>query len=51
MTKEEIKKRIENLKDAEFYLQMKDRWSNTDFETSRKYNEEIIRLKKLLEEV
>ncbi len=50
MTKEEIKKRIESIKDSEFYLQMKDRWSSEDYETSRKHHEEIIRLKKLLEE-
>lgn len=50
MTKEEIKKRIESIKDSEFYLQMKDRWSNADYELSRKYSEEIVRLRKLLEE-
>ena len=50
MTKEEIKKRIESIKEDEFYLRMKDRWSNADYEQSRKYSEEIVRLRKLLEE-
>ena len=50
MTKEEIKKRIDSIRDDEFYLQMKDRWSNEDYELSRKYSEEIVRLRKLLEE-
>ena len=46
MTREEIKKEIEELENREFYLQMKDRWDWKDYEISRKRNEEIRELKK-----
>ena len=49
MTRQEIEKKIEELEDREFYLQMKDRWDWKDYEISRKRKEEIRELKKELE--
>lgn len=48
MTREEIKKKIEEIENKEFYLQMKDRWNGNDFATSRKHREEIRELENLL---
>ena len=41
---EHIHKLLEELSDvrsSEFYLQMKDHWSNTDFDIDRKYKDRI----------
>ncbi len=51
MTRQEIEKRIDEIKTAEFFLQMKDRWSRADFDLSDKHHREIMELKKMLEEV
>lgn len=48
MVKKEIEKKLEKLNREEFSIQMKDRWSDADFERMREINEEQIRLKKLL---
>lgn len=48
MTREEIKKKIEEIENREFYLQMKDRWNRDDFDISRKHREEIRELENLL---
>ena len=50
-TREEITKRIEELETKKFYLAMKDRWNDRDFETDRNYRIEIAKLEKELEEV
>lgn len=50
-TREEIKKRIEELTNRQFYLNMKDTWNNKDFEMDRELTREIRELKKELEEV
>ena len=49
MTRQEIEKKIEDIKNREFYLQMKDRWDWKDYEISRKHIEEIRELEKELE--
>jgi len=49
MTRQEIEKKIEDIKNREFYLQMKDRWDWKDYEISRKHREEIRELEKELE--
>lgn len=49
MTRTEIEKRIEQLGNWEFMLQMKDRWITEDYEQSRKWNAEIRHLEKELE--
>lgn len=49
MTKEEIIKRMEEIKSERFYLAMKDRWSPADFEADRKMLVEFLNLKKELE--
>ena len=49
MTKEEIKKRIDELEDDIFFLAMKDRWNKRDYELDTKWNNELKELKKELE--
>lgn len=36
--------RIDELKKMIFWLQMKDRWNNEDYELSRKWNKELMEL-------
>lgn len=36
--------RINELKNMIFWLQMKDRWNNEDYELSRKWNKELMEL-------
>ncbi len=50
MTSEEIKTQIEALSEKCFILDMKDFWSNKDFETYNKWTEEIRELKAQLKE-
>jgi len=45
MTREEMVKRIDELETRQFYLAMKDRWSNADFDLDRKLSREIRELK------
>lgn len=49
MTNNEIKARIDELETRRFYLSMKDRWSQADFDTDRKMWMEVLELKKKLE--
>ena len=49
MTKEEINKKIEALETADFYLQMKDHWSLSDYNQHGEYRDKIDELKKMLE--
>ena len=51
MTTQEIEKKIDEIKTAEFFLQMKDRWNRADFDLSYKHDREIRELEKMLEEV
>ena len=41
MSREEILKQIEDIEEREFFLQMKDRWSQEDYRLSDKHHEEI----------
>lgn len=45
MTRQEIEKRLEELKRDKFFLAMKDRWTASDYEYDRKLFEEITELK------
>jgi len=49
MTKEEIKAKINSLEDEAFYLNMKDRWSNSDFDYMNALRKKIAELRKELE--
>ena len=49
MTTIEITNRINELERLSFCLSMKDRWSTEDFDTNRKWNDELLELKKMLE--
>lgn len=40
MTREEIQKEIDQIEGRMFMLNMKDRWSNSDYETMRRWNQE-----------
>ena len=51
MTKKEIIEKINAVKSARFYLSMKDRWTDNDFEQMRKYNDEIWRLTRQLQKM
>ena len=44
-TKKQIKSEIEALEQSDFYLQMKDHWSQEDFHTHDVYNMKIYNLK------
>ena len=45
---EELKKRIEDLEDSIFYINMIDRWTREDSELYDKYSKELRELKSLL---
>lgn len=49
MTKTEIINRINELKEYAFYLNMKDRWTDKDYATMRRYDKEIKELEEMLE--
>ena len=51
MTKEEIERRIEELEDKLFMLNMKDTWNGDDYAKERQYEVRINELKKELEVV
>ena len=51
MTKNEIIEKIDNVKTSRFYLSMKDRWTDKDFEQMRKYNDELWRLEHQLQKM
>ncbi len=48
MMREEKEKRIEKLEWLRFELAMKDRWSEKDFDTDKKWADELFELKKEL---
>lgn len=50
MKNEEKKARMEKLEELRFYLSMKDRWNNADYEQDHKWFAEWLNLKKELEE-
>lgn len=50
MTNREIEERIEELENKKFYLAMKDRWNDRDFQRDRELSRQIIELKAQLEE-
>lgn len=47
LTLEEINEQIQHLKEAIFYLEMNDHWSEADFEQSRQMNGRLNYLKQL----
>ena len=51
MNKESIENQIEVLKYQQFILQMKDHWSNEDFNQDREWVRQIRELEKQLKEV
>ena len=51
MTIAEIKEKIDKLESANFYLQMKDMWSASDYATDREQKIAIRKYKKMLEEM
>lgn len=48
MTRTEIMNRIEELKNRQFFLAMKDHWSFEDYNTDRRLSNEIKELKNFL---
>ena len=50
MTKAEMEALLEKKQKEEFYLQMKDHWSDYDFTLDRSLRNEIVELKKQIEE-
>lgn len=50
-TKAELEAEIEKLEEANFYLEIKDRWSVTDFELSDKYFRQIMSLKEQIKQL
>ena len=50
MKNEEMKNRMNKLEELRFYLSMKDRWNNEDYEQDHKWFAEWLNLKKELEE-
>lgn len=51
MTRQELEKKLEELKKREFFLAMKDRWTASDFELDRKISEEIRKTEEELKNV
>lgn len=49
MTQKEIKEKIDELEIRKFYLAMKDRWNNKDYDYNRELAKQIKELKKLLD--
>ena len=48
MTREELKRKLEELEDREFIINMVDRWTNEDRELLRRIREEKNNIKKEL---
>jgi len=48
MTKQEIINRIAEIEDKRFYLSMKDRWNNADYDKDRAMLNEMSTLKSML---
>ena len=49
MTKNEIKERIDRIKDLRFYLNMKDRWDFDDYRQMQRWDAELRQLNAELE--
>lgn len=49
MTKQEIINRIAEIENKRFYLSMKDRWNNADYDKDRAMLNEISTLRSMLE--
>lgn len=48
MTRQELMKKLENLKEREFLINMVDRWTNEDRKMLDEVEREILEVKKLL---
>ena len=48
MTRQELMKKLENLKEREFLINMVDRWTNEDRKMLDEVKKEILEVKKLL---
>ena len=46
--REELKARLKDIEDRRFFLAMKDRWNNSDYELDNKLFNEEISIKKAL---
>ena len=46
--REELKARLKDIEDRRFFLAMKDRWNNSDYELDNKLFNEEINIKKAL---
>ena len=51
MSKQELEKRIDDLKSSLFFLAMKDTWSSSDFETRRQWTAELFKLREQLKKI
>lgn len=49
--KEQLEAKLEKLKNSQFYLNMKDHWTEKDFEEDNKLDKEIYEVKKALAEM
>lgn len=49
MSREEIEQKIEEVKNRQFMLQMKDHWSDDDYDTDRMYSCQLRQLKEMLD--
>ena len=51
MTNKEREQRMEELEKEMFFLNMKDNWTNKDFETRREWTAELFKLREQLKEI
>lgn len=51
LTPEMIKREIDEIESSDFYLQMKDHWSNDDFRIHETYQKRIRELREKLKEM
>lgn len=50
-TLEELRAEEKSLENRKFYLEMKDRWSTSDFELNRKLWNQIVEIQKQIKEL
>lgn len=48
---EELKQQLEKVESDNFILEMKDRWTSEDYQTSYKYNAQIRELKQQIKQL
>lgn len=48
---EELKKKLKDIEEREFYLKMQDHWDSEDFKLSDELHQESMKLKKQIEEM